>query len=303
MCSCSILRCGGRHAGRLAWIRRRARIPGSRRRIGRIHLRRGRGRGRRVQGVGNQARVRQVDRAARAGRKYIAGGWRCHLPCNACSSCGRPASRTGSTGPARRSCPSSGTPTASGRRRWATASGAQQPHTASRPPRPGIGRLSRTRTRYGRGAPGCTPVSKTGGSGFESCRPCAAPAKAGDMNLVNSTVDSMRPRPARRGCSGTTGTVTGPRLGRGSVEFDSPVPDAWVVTRLGGPDRVRLPAARHARQAQKVERRREVPEVARSIRAAVPMGRWRNGELAAFSARRLPVRSRHGLRLCPTCRR
>lgn len=56
------------------------------------------------------------------------------------------------------------------------------------------------------------------------------------LSIENSTVDGIR-SPGRRlhagrpgrGVSGTTGSVTGPGLGPGSAEFDSPVPDVWAA--------------------------------------------------------------------------
>ena len=61
----------------------------------------------------------------------------------------------------------------------------------------------------------------------------------------------VRPRPAAApvacwpGQSGTTGVVTGPGLGPGNAEFDSPVPDSWVARHrcaaLSGRQRVRGP--------------------------------------------------------------
>src|SRR5207248_2906009 len=52
------------------------------------------------------------------------------------------------------------------------------------------------------------------------------------------TVDGVRrvrprQRAAGRALSGTTGSVTGPRLGRGRVGFDSPVPDSWGCSSGG----------------------------------------------------------------------
>jgi hypothetical protein len=76
-------------------------------------------------------------------------------------------------------------------------------------------------------------------------------------------------------------SVVARRCGRPKVAGSSP---AWST---------------HACLAQRAERPLESREVLRSIRRAGTKDRWSSGYLASFSARRGPVRSRHGLRI--TC--
>lgn len=75
----------------------------------------------------------------------------------------------------------------------------------------------------------CTPVSKTGGSGFESYHPCPPDRPDRGLNLDNSTVGSMmRPiHPIRTvgDAAGAGETVNPPALDAGDTAFDSRAPD------------------------------------------------------------------------------
>src|SRR5258706_13015129 len=93
----------------------------------------------------------------------------------------------------------------------------------------------------------------------------------------------------RPGTSGTTGLVTGPRLGRGSAEFDSPVPDVWGCSSVGRAlvwqtegQGFESPLLHHALRAQKAEHRREEPEAVRSIRTGGTMARSGIGKPAGY---------------------
>src|SRR2546430_6611537 len=89
--------------------------------------------------------------------------------------------------------------------------------------------------------------------------------------------ERVRPRgsaPPAGPPSGTTGSVTGPRLGRGRVGFDSPVPDAWACSaagsaspRQGEGQRFDSAQVHHAFRAPMEERAVEAREVVGSTPA------------------------------------
>src|SRR5690242_9329890 len=95
--------------------------------------------------------------------------------------------------------------------------------------------------------------------------------------VENSTVDGIRRGPAAwqraagRPLSGTTGSVTGPRLGRGRVGFDSPVPDVWGC-------------ACHGEFGYRIGRRVLSPERRVRLPYSLPCRRGVHGDMPAFQA-------------------